>query len=147
MQAYSDPKRESDPHALPNIEVFHVGPGERDECPLCLDGPELSKYYCNHANHVGYYWWPCFPGRLPDSDPCGPFTTEAEALADARKNCDDGGQDDDDDDDDEGAQARAGRESCRHRHHAPCACGSYFVRVLGHLVCRACGAVRVKSAS
>ena len=32
---------------------------------------------------VGFYWQSCFPGCLPDSDPVGPFQTEAEAIADA----------------------------------------------------------------
>ena len=31
----------------------------------------------------GFYWWACLPGCLPDSDPVGPFQTEAEAIADA----------------------------------------------------------------
>lgn len=66
-QAYSDPSRESAPHALPDIEVFYWA------APMW----EL-------INPPGWYWWPCFPGCLPDSDPIGPFDTEAEALADAR---------------------------------------------------------------
>jgi hypothetical protein len=32
----------------------------------------------------GWYWWACFPGCLPDSDPNGPFATKAQALADAQ---------------------------------------------------------------
>jgi len=32
----------------------------------------------------GWFWWTCFPGCMPDSSPTGPFTTEAEAVADAR---------------------------------------------------------------
>jgi hypothetical protein len=32
---------------------------------------------------AGWYWWSCFPGCLPDSEPMGPFETEAEAIADA----------------------------------------------------------------
>ena len=32
----------------------------------------------------GWYWWTCFPGCLPDSEPHGPFETEDEATADAR---------------------------------------------------------------
>lgn len=31
----------------------------------------------------GWYWWACFPGCLPDSEPHGPFKTELEAFADA----------------------------------------------------------------
>ena len=32
----------------------------------------------------GWYYWFCFPGCLPDSDPYGPFDSEEEALEDAR---------------------------------------------------------------
>ena len=72
MQAYSDPRRESDPHALPDLEVFEVT--ERDF--RRGDYPESAG--------PGYYWQACSPGCLPDSDPIGPFATKAEALADAR---------------------------------------------------------------
>ena len=67
-QAYSDPSRENDPHALPDIEVFYWFDEETDE---------------SSRMESGWYWWPCFPGCLPDSEPNGPFATEAEALADA----------------------------------------------------------------
>ena len=29
---------------------------------------------------AGWYWWPCFPGCLPDSDPVGPFQSENDAI-------------------------------------------------------------------
>lgn len=32
---------------------------------------------------AGWYWWACFPGCLPDSEPFGPFSTEKEAVEDA----------------------------------------------------------------
>lgn len=32
---------------------------------------------------VGWYWWTCCPGCLPDSDASGPFDTEEEANEDA----------------------------------------------------------------
>ncbi len=78
-QAYSDPSRESDPHALPDIEVF-------------FDGPDISPWGGEPRNYdsegnpviVGWYWWACFPGCLPDGEPTGPFATKAEALADAQ---------------------------------------------------------------
>lgn len=76
---YLDPKRESDPHALPNVETFQVRDGD-DTRGCDSDGDPLAS---------GWYWWSCFPGCLPDSDPCGPFATEAEALADAREGVDD----------------------------------------------------------
>lgn len=33
---------------------------------------------------VGWYWWPCFAGCLPDDDPHGPFKSEQDAIRDAR---------------------------------------------------------------
>ena len=71
-QEYSDPTREEDPFALPDIEVFQV---PEDYQPETEDGQELEP---------GWYWWSCFPGCLPDSEPSGPFDTEAEALDDAQ---------------------------------------------------------------
>ena len=88
MQAYSDPKREQDPHALPDIEIFYVeephagdwaesfGSTCDDPPPACLPGAPCA--------HEGYYWWSCSPGCLPDGDAIGPFATSDEALADAR---------------------------------------------------------------
>lgn len=86
-QHYSDPTRESDPHALPNIEVFHAPNAERcDDCgSLYPDGGdkdcdcEVSTYAAG-----GWYWQACFPGCLPDGEPMGPFDTEAEVIADAQ---------------------------------------------------------------
>lgn len=71
-QYYSDPTRESDPHALPDVEVFYLRAGEM---PREDDEP----------NEAGFYWWSCFPGCLPDGDAIGPFATEEAALADARE--------------------------------------------------------------
>jgi hypothetical protein len=31
---------------------------------------------------IGWYWWACWPGCLPDGEPNGPFNSEAEAIAD-----------------------------------------------------------------
>lgn len=61
MQVYSDPLREADPHALPDVEVFY----QAEEEP-------------------GWYFWFCFPGCLPDSDPIGPYRTKRAAIAAAR---------------------------------------------------------------
>ena len=35
----------------------------------------------------GWYWWACFPGCLPDSDPTGPFDSRREAEMDAEETC------------------------------------------------------------
>lgn len=99
-QHYSDPKRASDPHALPDVETFR---GYRARCRECdVERPLFPDYYgtlhqdsetCAECSHVGlqvfdtdakWYWWSCLPGCLPNSDPIGPFDTEAEALADAQ---------------------------------------------------------------
>ena len=65
-QHYSDPKRASEPHALPDLETFYA---EQPTHPVA---------------EAGWYYWYCFPGCLPDSEPIGPFATEADALTDAR---------------------------------------------------------------
>ena len=69
MQTYSNPSRASDPYALPDIEVFYVS--IYDDENGVLNGP-------------GWYWQPCFPGCLPDSEPIGPFKTAASAEKDAQ---------------------------------------------------------------
>ena len=84
MQVYSDPTRESDPHALPDVEVFYVSQA------VCLDDrhDEPCPQPCSECDHdcepermeIGYYWWSCFPGCSPDSEPFGPYDTEAEAV-------------------------------------------------------------------
>lgn len=85
MHAYSDPRRESDPYALPDVEVFEVWTDP--------DGTRHNDFETDDMEEPcddGWYWWPCFPGCLPDSDPIGPFDTEEEALADAQEGYDDG---------------------------------------------------------
>jgi hypothetical protein len=69
--AYSNPEREDDDYALPDVEVFYAEAGT-----MVFDDGE--------TNEAGWYWWPCFPGCLPDSDAMGPFKTEDEALKDAQ---------------------------------------------------------------
>ena len=114
MQAYSDPKRASDPHALPDVEVFFVKQAAHVlfDCGCCggfhrlgYDGDCRSDddRFCNITDYChrvgvdscrvtleptaepGWYWRTCFPGCLPDSDPFGPFDTQEEALADAQQ--------------------------------------------------------------
>lgn len=75
-QAYSDPAREDDPCALPDVEVFYRT-AEDNAADGWLDGD-------GDAMSAGWYWWSCFSSCMPDSDPFGPFDSEAEALADAQ---------------------------------------------------------------
>lgn len=98
-QAYSNPDRKHEPHVLPDIEVFFMSTNDfrradsstwmyeylRNQCGPKPDIAELSQ---QAASLKGYYYWSCFPGCLPDSDPNGPFKTKAEALADAQSNND-----------------------------------------------------------
>lgn len=49
-----------------SFEIFHS------------DGVTLGSDY-----PAGWYWWPCFPGCLPEADPSGPFDTAREALESA----------------------------------------------------------------
>jgi hypothetical protein len=92
MQAHRDPKRESEPTALPDIEVWHHQTFEGDdpmECPR-QTGEYLSDHPDNHGPDCdGWYYWFCFPGCMPDSEPSGPFETAEEALADAREGMED----------------------------------------------------------
>ena len=80
MQIYSDPERESEPYALPDVEVFGVSQMEVNYNLANLD--HADEYTITEP---GWYWWSCFPGCMPDSDPFGPFATEQEAIADAQE--------------------------------------------------------------
>lgn len=95
-QHYSDPKRASDPHALPNVETFRMAYADCPYCTTtnCEDG--LGDYHCDSCQRgrkgytakdstmtgIGWFYWYCFPGCLPDSDPFGPFDTEEDARLD-----------------------------------------------------------------
>jgi hypothetical protein len=89
MQAYSNPKRASDPYALPDIEVFYISLDDTVTLPdegFADGGEEYTDEEIAEINKgkVGFYYWHCLPGCLPDSDPIGPFETEEQALADAQ---------------------------------------------------------------
>jgi hypothetical protein len=105
MQAYSNPSRESDPWALPDVEIFQLTAHEAAE----LDEDTVSEYMRQHTYRLasmnsrvrdamfdamceelgitgGWFYWYCLPGCLPDSSPIGPFATREEALKDAQEN-------------------------------------------------------------
>jgi hypothetical protein len=85
-QAYSDPKRASDPHALPNAEVFHLAASDfADSAEGTWMREAMAEPDADAGSMAGWYWWACLPGCLPDTEPTGPFETEAEALADAQE--------------------------------------------------------------
>lgn len=89
-QAYSDPKRASMPHALPDVEVFWL-----ESCGVRGEGPCVDAGMFEDCECAGWYWWTCFPGCMPDSDAFGPFETEQEALEDAQSNAPDDEQEGD----------------------------------------------------
>jgi hypothetical protein len=104
-QHYSNPDRESDDFALPDIEVFELTAREVAE----LDEEMIWDYMKRHEFRLasmnsrdreamfdamieeegiqgGWFWWTCFPGCLPDSSPMGPYASHADALKDAQSN-------------------------------------------------------------
>lgn len=85
-QHYSDPARENDPHALPDIEVFHMTASDFTNSEEGTRMHEMMEndHGVDADSLAGYYWQSCFPGCLPDGDPIGPFDTRALAVADAQ---------------------------------------------------------------
>ena len=89
MQAYSDSRRASDPHALPDVEIWHHEHAKREHCALNAGLKAELHGECivddeGDCGGTGWYWQSCFPGCLPDGEPVGPFDTEEDALADAQ---------------------------------------------------------------
>lgn len=103
-QHYSDPEREHDKWALPDIETFQltaheVAEGMEDEIYEAMKLPEyrlasmnsrvreklLDYIVAEHGVEGGWFFWFCFPGCLPESTPFGPYASQADALAAARE--------------------------------------------------------------
>jgi len=78
MQAYSDETREDMDTALPDVEVFVGSDLDSDVEGWAIDGETIL------IEPDKFYYWFCFPGCLPDSEPIGPFDTADAAIADAR---------------------------------------------------------------
>jgi hypothetical protein len=53
-----------------SFEVFYRKAADHDN-----QEPPLDK--------DGWFWWPCYPGCMPDGDPNGPFPTAEGAYLDA----------------------------------------------------------------
>lgn len=85
-QHYSNPKRAKDAYSLPDLETFYRTQEENREYGD-VDGDD-------NPMPAGWYFWYCFPGCMPDSEPNGPYDTEALAVLAARE---DAGTDEDDD--------------------------------------------------
>ena len=102
-QAYSNPDRENDPYALPDLEIFQLTAqevAERDE-DLVWEYTHKHEYRLAGFNSRireamfdamieaenitgGWFYWYCFPGCLPDSEANGPFASYNEAKQAAR---------------------------------------------------------------
>jgi hypothetical protein len=101
---YSNPERESDTYALPDLEVFELTArevAERDEDLIYeyskrhefrlagMNGRTREKMFDTIIEDEGitggWFYWFCFPGCMPDSNAIGPFASHKEALADARE--------------------------------------------------------------
>lgn len=98
MQAFSDPDREDDDHALPDLEIFQLTArecAERDE-DMVHQYMKLHEFRLAAMNSSvreamfermidaecitgGWFYWYCLPGCMPDSDAIGPFETAAAA--------------------------------------------------------------------
>lgn len=104
MQAYSNPKRESDKWSLPDIEIFELTAAEVAEMDedLIHEYMKRTEYRLAGMNRAtrekmfeaiveeecisgGWFYWYCLPGCMPDSSPFGPYKTKDEALAAARE--------------------------------------------------------------
>lgn len=99
MQGYSNPERENDPHSLPDIEVFQLTArevAERDEDRIhefmkrrefrlaSMNGRTRDAMFDamieEDGIEGGWFYWYCFPGCMPDSEPYGPYESAAAAL-------------------------------------------------------------------
>lgn len=102
-QAYSNPDREDDPHALPDLEIFQLTAVEcaaqdedlvweymkRREFRLAAMNSRdrdamLEAIVEEQGISGGWFYWYCFPGCLPDSEAIGPFASYQEAKAAAQ---------------------------------------------------------------
>lgn len=111
-QHYTDTSRESETYSLPDVEVwedtitiirsrcgeFEVGreaEAARGFCPSCdratcvesLDTFDGEASGIQHTDRKGWFWWICFPGCLPDSEPHGPYASEQDAIEAMRDAC------------------------------------------------------------
>ncbi len=95
-QIYSNPKRESETYSLPDVETFTLNYGDCPYCTSTVTEDACGEYRCESCQKgwndatpaeitTGWFYWACFPGCMPDSDPMGPYATEAEAVAAAQE--------------------------------------------------------------
>lgn len=78
---YSDESREKTFTSLPDVEVFYQSEENNTADYFASNGVGIDP----SPIPVGWNYAFGFPGCLWDSDPVGPFDSEAEALAAARE--------------------------------------------------------------
>ena len=61
----------------------YTGYGSLETFHSARTGPDSGHWVSGETVEPGWYWWPCFPGCLPDGDAVGPFQTERDAVIDA----------------------------------------------------------------
>ena len=61
----------------------YTGCGSLETFHSARTGPDSGHWVSGETVEPGWYWWPCFPGCLPDGDAVGPFQTERDAVIDA----------------------------------------------------------------
>jgi hypothetical protein len=104
-QHYSNPDRENDPHALPDVEVFQLtareyaeGDSNSEMIEEWLRKPQYRLATMNSKTRDamfdamieeegiegGWFYWFCFPGCMPEGDAIGPYKTRQEAIAAAQ---------------------------------------------------------------
>jgi hypothetical protein len=96
-QHYSDPTRADEQYALPDIETWHDQIAESVCCNIDVPrsyADACDRQPCPSCNleaiwqttpRSGWFYWSCFPGCLPDSDPAGPYASEQMAIDAARQ--------------------------------------------------------------
>lgn len=104
MQAYSNPDREADEHALPDLEIFQMTAREIVENDEDLIFEYMKRREFRLASmssrdrdamfdamideekiEGGWFYWYCFPGCMPDGGAIGPFLTADEAKTAAQE--------------------------------------------------------------
>jgi hypothetical protein len=94
MQAYSDESRADNETASPDLEIFQmtareIAETQEDTIYEYMKRPEFRLASMNSRNREnmfdtmieeeglqgGWFYWYCFPGCLPDSEPVGPYAT------------------------------------------------------------------------
>jgi hypothetical protein len=104
---YSNPARENDPYALPDIWITQLTAREvaEQQEDAIRDYARRPKYRLAFMNARvmnalldamieeegitgGWGWYHCLPGCMPDSDWHGPFDSYDDAVTDARENSD-----------------------------------------------------------